>query len=32
MRVYERNGFRRRAEFADHREHPTNVFYEKAIS
>jgi putative acetyltransferase len=31
LRVYERNGFRRRAAFAHHREHPTNVFYEKRL-
>jgi putative acetyltransferase len=31
LRVYERNGFRRRPAFANHREHATNFFYEKAI-
>lgn len=31
LRVYERNGYVPRAVFAHHREHPTNVFYEKAI-
>ncbi len=31
LRVYERNGYRRRAAFAHHREHETNVFMEKGL-
>jgi putative acetyltransferase len=31
LRVYERNGYVRRAAFAHHREHPTNLFYEKRL-
>jgi putative acetyltransferase len=31
LRVYERNGYQRRAAFAHHREHPTNLFYEKRL-
>ncbi|CAN5614007.1 GNAT family N-acetyltransferase [soil metagenome] len=31
LRVYERNGYTRRAAFAQHREHETNVFMEKAL-
>ena len=30
LRVYERNGYARRGVFGHHREHPMNVFYEKA--
>jgi GNAT superfamily N-acetyltransferase len=29
--VYERNGYARRGPFAYHREHPTNVFFEKRL-
>jgi putative acetyltransferase len=32
LKVYERNGYARRAAFAQHREHPTNLFYEKRLS
>ena len=31
LRVYERNGYVRRAAFAHHREHATNIFYAKAL-
>ncbi|MBR7621042.1 GNAT family N-acetyltransferase [Phenylobacterium sp. 20VBR1] len=31
LRVYERNGYVRRAAFAQHREHETNVFMEKGL-
>ena len=31
LRLYERNGYVRRAAFAQHREHPTNLFYEKRL-
>jgi len=31
LRMYEQNGYARRAAFAHHREHPTNVFYEKRL-
>lgn len=31
LRVYERNGYARRAAFAHHREHETNVFMEKDV-
>lgn len=31
LRVYERNGYARRRAFAHHREHPTNLFYEKRL-
>jgi putative acetyltransferase len=31
LRVYERNGYVRRRAFAHHREHDTNVFYEKRL-
>ncbi|CAN5885806.1 GNAT family N-acetyltransferase [soil metagenome] len=31
LRVYERNGYRRRAAFAHHREHETNIFLEKEL-
>jgi len=32
LRLYERNGYAVRDVFAHHREHPTNVFYEKALA
>lgn len=32
LKVYERNGYARRSAFAQHREHPTNLFYEKRLS
>ena len=32
LRLYERNGYRPRGPFAQHRLHPTNLFYEKALS
>lgn len=31
LRVYDRNGYARRPAFAHHREHPTNIFYEKRV-
>lgn len=31
LRVYERNGYVPRPVFAHHRDHPTNVFYEKRL-
>ncbi len=31
LRVYERNGYSPRGAFAQHREHPTNLFYEKRL-
>lgn len=31
LRLYARNGYAPRGVFAHHREHPTNVFYEKAL-
>ncbi len=31
LRVYERNGYVLRPVFAHHREHPTNLFYEKRV-
>lgn len=31
LRVYDRNGYARRPAFAHHREHPTNIFYEKRL-
>jgi putative acetyltransferase len=31
LRLYERNGYTLRAAFAQHREHPTNLFYEKRV-
>jgi putative acetyltransferase len=31
LKLYERNGYVRRGVFAHHREHPTNVFYEKRL-
>ncbi len=31
LRLYERNGYQRRAVFAHHRDHPTNLFYEKRL-
>jgi putative acetyltransferase len=31
LRLYARNGYVRRAAFAHHREHPTNLFYEKRL-
>jgi putative acetyltransferase len=31
LALYERNGYVRRAVFAYHREHPTNIFYEKIL-
>jgi putative acetyltransferase len=31
-RLYERNGYRRRGVFAHHRDHPTNLFYEKPLA
>jgi putative acetyltransferase len=32
LKVYERNGYRRRGVFAHHRDHPTNLFYEKTLA
>ena len=32
LRVYERNGYVRRGAFAYHREHPTNIFFEKRLT
>jgi GNAT superfamily N-acetyltransferase len=32
LRFYERNGYTPRPVFAHHREHPTNVFYEKRLA
>jgi GNAT superfamily N-acetyltransferase len=32
LRMYERNGYVRRPAFAQHRTHPTNIFYEKQLS
>lgn len=32
LRLYERNGYRPRPVFAHHREHPTNLFYEKRLA
>lgn len=31
LRLYERNGYVSRPVFAHHREHPTNLFYEKRL-
>lgn len=31
LKLYERNGYVRRGPFAQHREHPTNIFYEKRL-
>jgi putative acetyltransferase len=31
LRIYERNGYVRRGPFAYHRDHPTNIFYEKRL-
>jgi putative acetyltransferase len=31
LRLYERNGYCRRPPFAQHRAHPTNVFFEKRL-
>ncbi|MBS0362326.1 MAG: GNAT family N-acetyltransferase, partial [Proteobacteria bacterium] len=30
--LYERHGYRPRAAFAQHREHPTNLFFEKRLT
>jgi GNAT superfamily N-acetyltransferase len=32
LAVYQRNGYWRRGAFAYHREHPTNIFFEKRLS
>ena len=32
LRLYERNGYAPRPAFAHHREHPTNLFYEKRLA
>lgn len=32
LKVYERNGYARRGVFAHHRDHPTNLFYEKTLA
>jgi putative acetyltransferase len=32
LKLYERNGYVRRQAFAYHREDPTNIFYEKALT
>jgi putative acetyltransferase len=32
LRLYERNGYQRRGVFAHHRDHPTNLFYEKRLT
>jgi putative acetyltransferase len=32
LRLYEHNGYARRGVFAHHRDHPTNLFYEKGLT